>query len=292
MTEYSKYIKFLIVKVEIKQPGEKNMKSAFTIKYVVCIIAFAFLGFVMTTEAQEIKQGKAIVRAITKGTAKYKDPASGVNEWTPLKVDTILKEGAVVETDATGVVDLFLGVNGPVVRITPATQLALDKLTFSRAGGEVVIETQLDLKAGTILGTVKKLAAASKYEVKTPVGVCGIRGTEYCISADGKVTVIKGWVRISFSFPGQPPITIDVKEGQTVMPPTATTPVQVIPTPDDVKIQIMVETILSQKYAGTITGPEGPTTIKVTPPETVEKDETRNFDSKISISGSSGGSPK
>ena len=255
------------------------MKSAFKVKYVVCIVAFAFLGFVMTTEAQEIKQGKAIVRAITKGTAKYKDTASGITEWVPLKVDTVLKEGAVIETDATGVVDLFLGVNGPVVRVTPATQLALDKLTFSRAGGEVVIETQLDLKAGTILGTVKKLAAASKYEVKTPVGVCGIRGTEYCISADGKITVLKGWVRINFSLPGRPPIIIDVKEGQTVIPPTATTPGQIITTPDDVKIQIMTETILSQEYAGTTAGGEVPLTIKVTPMEKLEKDETQNFDS-------------
>lgn len=265
------------------------MKFVSTAKYVACVTAFAFLGALLTGEAQEIKQGKAVVRAITKGTAKYKDPASGVTDWAPLKVDTVLKQGAVIETDATGIVDLFLGVNGPVVRVTPATQLTLDKLTFSRAAGEVVIETQLDLKAGTILGTVKKLAAASKYEVKTPVGVCGIRGTEYRVSADGRVVVLRGWVRVTFEIQGQPPVTIDVKEGQMVIPPTPTAPPQVITIPENVQIETRTELILSQEYVGAPPEAEVPTTVKVTPIERVEKDETQNFDSRTVPGGSSGG---
>lgn len=266
------------------------MKFATTAKYIACIAAFAFLGSVVSGVAQEIKQGKAVVRAITKGTAKYKDPASGVTDWAPLKVDTVLKQGAVIETDATGIVDLFLGVNGPVVRVTPATQLALDKLTFSRAAGEVVIETELDLKAGTILGSVKKLAAASKYEVKTPVGVCGIRGTEYRVSADGRVVVLKGWVRITFTLTGQPPVTIDVKEGQMVIPPTPTTPPQVVTIPENVQIETRTELILSQEYTGTPPEAVAPVTIKVTPIQKPEKDETQNFDSTVVPGGSSGGS--
>ncbi len=265
------------------------MKLTSLIRQVACVAIFAILGSTLTGIAQEIKQGKAVVRAITKGTAKYKDPASGVVDWAPLKVDMVLKEGAVIETDATGVVDLFLGVNGPVVRVTPATQLALDKLTFSRAGGEVVIETRLDLKAGTILGTVKKLAAASKYEIKTPVGVCGIRGTEYVVSANGRVIVLKGWVRVTFSLPGQPPVTIDVKEGQTVLPPTATTPPQVVSTSNEEFLTWKTEVIINQEYTGVVPEVEGAVTIKVTPIETTEKDETRNFDSTIQPGGSGGG---
>ena len=247
---------------------------------IACITILAFLGSVFLSNAQEVKQGKAVVRAITKGTAKYKDPASGVMDWAPLKVDTVLKPGAVVETDASATVDLFLGVNGPVVRVTPATQLVLDKLTFSRAGGEVVIETQMDLKSGTILGTVKKLAAASKYEVKTPVGVCGIRGTEYRVSADGRVVVLKGWVRVTFTIQGQAPITIDVKESQMVIPPTPTTPPQVVTIPENVYIETRTEIILSEKYTGAPPAAEVPVKVEVKPIEKLEKDETQNFDSR------------
>jgi hypothetical protein len=41
---------------------------------------------------------------------------------------------------------------------------------------------------------VKKMSAASKYEVKIPNGVAGIRGTVYDISADGIVKVLSGSV--------------------------------------------------------------------------------------------------
>jgi hypothetical protein len=49
-------------------------------------------------------------------------------------------------------------------------------------------ETMLDLKAGTILGKVKKVAGNSTYEIKTPHGVAGIRGTDYQVT----VTLLPG----------------------------------------------------------------------------------------------------
>ena len=73
------------------------------------------------------------------------------------------------------------------------TLLGIDKLTVTQTGADVVTETQLDLKAGHIFGMVKKMSAASKYEVKIPNGVAGIRGTVYDISAEG---VDEGAVRL------------------------------------------------------------------------------------------------
>jgi len=55
-----------------------------------------------------------------------------------------------------------------------------------------VSDTQLDLKAGRITGNVKKLSAASKYEVKLPNGVAGIRGTLFDLSAEGVLRVVVG----------------------------------------------------------------------------------------------------
>jgi len=55
--------------------------------------------------------------------------------------------------------------------------LSIDKLTVDQTGVDTISDTQLDLKAGSIFGTVKKLAVGSKYEVKIPNGVAGIRGT-------------------------------------------------------------------------------------------------------------------
>lgn len=88
----------------------------------------------------------------------------------------------MIQTAPESIVDLNLKENGPVVRVTPDTMVSLDKLTFSGTGVEGVMETKLNLQTGTLIGNVKKLARASKYEIKTPNGVAGIRGTDYVVS--------------------------------------------------------------------------------------------------------------
>lgn len=141
-------------------------------------------------EAQNMSQGKAEVKAIH-GQAQY---STGGNVWVPLKVGTVLRSGSTVKTAADSTVDCFLGANGPVVRITENTQMGFDKLAYNKADSETVIETELNLANGRILGNVKKLAAASKYEVKVPNGVAGIRGTDFNVKvtllANGQVEVI------------------------------------------------------------------------------------------------------
>ena len=83
------------------------------------------------------------------------------------------------------------------VRINESTVLGLNKLTVTQTGADRVTETELDLKAGRIFGTVKKLTAGSTYQVKIPNGVAGIRGTIYFISADGEVSVLSSLADLS-----------------------------------------------------------------------------------------------
>ena len=192
---------------------------------VACGVA---LAMVTSVSAQNVQQGIAKVVSI-KGSARY---LSGPNStWQPLKAGAILKPGTVVQTASGSYVDLVL--NNPdaagiplsamsammqaapsdpdaagssyqpktkqdAVRVFENTVLGIDKLTVDQTGADMVTETQLDLKAGSIFGTVRKLSAASKYEVKIPNGVAGIRGTVYFISADGMVRVLSGSVVLAY----------------------------------------------------------------------------------------------
>jgi hypothetical protein len=145
--------------------------------------AIAVAAFVGTTHVQAVPQmNEAQVRGV-RGTANYSTDR-GAN-WRDLKVGAKLKQNSIIRTAPGGTVDLYLGDNGPVVRVTENTTVGIDRLTYDKTGAETIIETQLDLRSGRILGNVKHLAQASKYEVKTPQGVAGIRGTRYDISADG-----------------------------------------------------------------------------------------------------------
>jgi hypothetical protein len=179
--------------------------------YVVAIAAAAVLSV-------QAKDNRAIVRAIH-GSAQMSNNKG--QTWQNAKVGSYLGANSAIKTAADSTADLFLGDNGPVVRVTPDTQLGIDKLTVENTSIEKVIETQLDLKSGRILGSVKKMAAASKYEVKTPVGVAGIRGTEYSIDARGKVTIITGSAVVVYVIDGNILPPVNVGAGQTVTPPAS-----------------------------------------------------------------------
>lgn len=178
----------------------------------------AIAAFMFAT-AVEAKDNYGTTRAV-RGSANYSNDKGAT--WKKLTVGTRLNPNSVVRTAPASTVDVFLGDNGPVVRITEDTSLGFDKLSSEGTGLEKVIETELDLRNGRILGNVKKLAAASRYEVKTPVGVAGIRGTEYDISANGDVTVVSGSVVVVYILPdGTTTVPVTVNAGQTVRAPAA-----------------------------------------------------------------------
>jgi len=178
------------------------------------IAVAAFIGATHVQAAMEMNE--AVVRGV-RGTANYSTDR-GAN-WRDLKVGAKLKQNSIIRTAPGATVDLFLGDNGPVVRVTENTTMGIDRLTIDRAGVEKIIETQLDLRSGRILGNVKHLAAASKYEVKTPQGVAGIRGTRYDISADGTVKIIEGEAVVVYVVGGRTSTTT-VRGPQTARPPT------------------------------------------------------------------------
>ena len=193
----------------MKHVGNYFSKSA------VYGVALVITSLMVSVQAQP-KQGQAVVRAIV-GSADYS--ADG-KAWQKLTVNRVLKKGAVIKTAAMSHVDLFLKQNGPVVRVTADTMLGLDNLVFEDTGTDTVIETRLDLRNGRIQGNVKKLAAASKYEVKIPTGTVGIRGTLYDISASGVASCMQGSFLVLMPAQGPNPFTVNA--GQTFMP--ATTP--------------------------------------------------------------------
>lgn len=201
---------------------------------LACGIAFAMVS----TLAAQTSQGTAKVVRL-KGDARYK---IGSNEWQPLKVGDVLRPGTIIQTAARAHVDFVLGAGsapialpvamGPdyqrptlgasyqpsgeqnVVRMWENTLLSIDKLTITQTGADEVTETALDLKAGHIFGIVKKMSAASKYEIKIPTGVAGIRGTSYDILAEGVIKVLTGSAVLAYSGPNGAVLTQVIMGGQ------------------------------------------------------------------------------
>ena len=204
---------------------------------VACSVIFAMVSPVA---AQTAVQGVAKVVRL-KGIARYD---LGDGKWEQLKVGMSLRAGTSIQTarDEGSYVDIVLvdpaasAAGGPaykpfvpssmssvaaraqavqnVVRIYENTLLSVDRLNFSQTGADVVMDTQLGLKSGRIAGSVKKMSAASRYEVKLPNGVAGIRGTTYYI--DGSVVkVLDGSVVVAYNDPKSGNVvTQEVRAGQ------------------------------------------------------------------------------
>ncbi len=175
----------------------------------------AFSAVVLSVSAWAAA-GTARVEAVRAGAAHYS--TDGVT-WNEVKKGVVLNPGATIKTDSLGVVDLYLGKNGPFVRVTPDTTLALTTLDLTTGAGETIVTTELGLRAGKIQGVVRKMSAASRYEVVTPVGVVGIRGTKYQVSARGEFSVLDGNGYVKYRAPGATdPTDFQVRSGYTFEP--------------------------------------------------------------------------
>jgi hypothetical protein len=138
-----------------------------------------FAAFLFSSAAlADTVPGRAEVRAV-KGTATY---STNGGPAKPLRVGMILRSGSTVRTGSNSTVDLFLGVSVGIVRVAENSTVAFDKLTLTDTGADTAVEVQLHLPDGEMYFKVNKLSKASRYEIKMPTGVAGIRGTKGCLS--------------------------------------------------------------------------------------------------------------
>lgn len=75
--------------------------------------------------------------------------------------------------------------------------MRFEKLSYQESILGDIIDTRLDLQEGQLYGAVDKLNPGSRYEVKMPMGVATVRGTEYFVECkSGNVIVTSGVVSV------------------------------------------------------------------------------------------------
>jgi len=135
--------------------------------------------------------------------------------------------GSLLKTGTNSTADLILPDSGTVLRMLPETTLKFAKLSKLPAGEQVVSDSSLKLISGSVIGSQRKLAVPSHFDIALPKGVATIVGTEYVINADGAVTVLSGAVSVNYNLPGNKgSIKVSIPAGSTFDPATG----QVVPT--------------------------------------------------------------
>ncbi|HTQ49285.1 MAG TPA: FecR domain-containing protein [Candidatus Acidoferrales bacterium] len=187
-------------------------------KYIQTLITMVVVGAVMaldgSAKADSVKP--CIVTVVrVQGQARY---SLGDNSWHPLVVGKVLRSGAIIQSAVDSSVDIVLSatpvgmpqaapapttmflapdskvrgflpyapaVQQNVIRLWGNTVLAVDKLTQFDTGVQTVSDTELDLRAGRIFFNIKKMSATSRFIIKIPNGVAGIRGSYGYWDANG-----------------------------------------------------------------------------------------------------------
>ena len=117
-----------------------------------------------------------------------------------------LTEGSLVETGTSSSAVLLFS-TGSTVTLSENTKVSIDQFTqepfstdaesFADTDEEPSIsKTKLRLNLGEIVGEVKKLSPQSIYEIETPIGIGGIRGTRFIVQVieaiDGTFSALFG----------------------------------------------------------------------------------------------------
>ena len=206
----------------------------------------------------------------------------------PLKVNSILTSGTTIKTGPESGVDLFLGQSAGVVRVGDNTTFSLDKLALTDTGAEKAVDIQLGLPGGEMFFNVNKLSKASRYEIKVPNGVAGIRGTggRFFIPPqarmnDMEIVLVDGNLVFAYLPPGggNPiPVILSAPPPVVWKPSTGTQPA-----PDDLVRSIRGEIEKSKSQAAPPPAP---------PPTTPPADPFMSPNNQTGQSGSSGGKTK
>ena len=147
-------------------------------------------GFLFAAQANA-RDGQALVQSVSGEATMLADGS----KWVPLQPGQLLKTGAVVKTGAKSRADLFLGLNGSMLRLAANTELKFNHLAIEESPLEPIAQTEMELRSGRVIGNVRKLPMGSSYVIKTPKGMAKVKGTVYDINADGELIVVSGKVK-------------------------------------------------------------------------------------------------
>lgn len=146
--------------------------------------------------------------------------SDGGKSWRTLKAGDAVESGALIQTAFNSDLDLALGARtDQVVNLAEDTLLRLDRIASKTIPGapSAAEEISLDLRKGTITGTVRSRSSQSRYEMVFAHGVAGLQEGNYRMRATGELAVSQGKAFIALT-DGRP--VREIVAGQQFNPAT------------------------------------------------------------------------
>ena len=138
------------------------------------------LLLVSAGSSEEIKRTATV--ASFHGEVMVKNPGPGT--WTAVKVGDVLGEGSFIKTGTAA--EAILNVDDGKTAVVDLGEKSLASFaTLVKDSSSGMKKTLLDLAIGQVLIRAEKLDTPdSKFEVKTPTSVVGVRGTKFSVKVE------------------------------------------------------------------------------------------------------------
>ena len=154
----------------------RTMKIINILCTVVLISCFTSIG-----SSEELKRIVTVVQV--KGDVMVKN--SGEASWVPAKVSDVMREGYILKTGSGARVTLSVDGDKKTAKIDMSEKSILSFAALTKDSITGMKKTLLDLAIGQVLIKAEKLDTPdSKFEVKTPTSVVGVRGTKFSVKVD------------------------------------------------------------------------------------------------------------
>ena len=144
---------------------------------VILVLVASMASFAIAAEKRQAKI------AVVNGRADVK--LMDEKQWIPAKVGMALTEGDTIRTKSHSWVMLTLNGAGETatVELEENAKLTFSELIMDKGVGTQ--QTLLDLAMGEILIKAQKLhSKESRFEVKTPTSMVGVRGTTFSVKVE------------------------------------------------------------------------------------------------------------
>jgi FecR-like protein len=143
--------------------------------------------------SSDFQSGELDIKSV-QGTVMY---SSDHSTWNDVKPGMTLGKGVELKTGPQSTADLEFDYSGTALRLRPNSLLELTKLDGMVIEESTIIDTRLNLKSGSLVGSQRKLAKPSTFTIMTPNGSATIKGTEYLVASDGAVACFRGEVAVN-----------------------------------------------------------------------------------------------
>ena len=209
------------------------------------------IGFLSTLLVFGAVAGPASALNVRRIDGRTEIKRSGRTEWRPVDDSTSVREGDTLRTGPKGKAEL---------RMSEGHRLSVrEKTTVTVVSGGKGLQYQFRVISGRVRAFVRKLAAKSRFEIRTPLAVAAVRGTEFEMEVldrgTSRLSVIEGVV--SFKDLDGLFNEVSVVKGQSVTIEPNQAPKPPEPVPQD---------ILKEKPAEAAVSPPGP------PKEEIERE--------------------